>query len=155
MSDSWICWKPRIDEPSNATPSLNTVSSNDCTGTLKCCITPSRSQKRTSTKRTPSVSRYRRSSSGLANTRPPSCRARGELVGSWRGGRPVTRDPRVETLHRQVSIVSCHTADAAPTVVPKVATSIAHPRNSRVRDGGPDLPGRLLADGAAGGGADQ
>jgi hypothetical protein len=49
MSDSWICWKPRIDDPSNATPSAMVESVNDSTGTLKCCITPSRSQKRTST----------------------------------------------------------------------------------------------------------
>ena len=30
MSDSWICWKPRIDEPSNTRPSVKTSSSNDC-----------------------------------------------------------------------------------------------------------------------------
>ena len=28
MSDSWICWNPRIDEPSNISPSVNTLSSN-------------------------------------------------------------------------------------------------------------------------------
>ena len=38
---------------------------------LKCCITPGRSQNRTSTNLTSSSLRYRRSSSGLANTRPP------------------------------------------------------------------------------------
>ena len=27
MSDSWIAWKPRIDEPSNIRPSVNTFSS--------------------------------------------------------------------------------------------------------------------------------
>ena len=54
MSDSWICWKPRIDEPSKARPSVNTDASNDSTGTLKCCIVPGRSQKRTSTNFTPS-----------------------------------------------------------------------------------------------------
>ena len=54
MSDSWICWKPRIDEPSNARPSVNTDSSKDSTGTLKCCMMPGRSQKRTSTNFTPS-----------------------------------------------------------------------------------------------------
>ncbi len=57
MSDSWICWKPRIEEPSNARPSVNTPSSNDSTGTVKCCITPGRSQKRTSTNLTPSFLR--------------------------------------------------------------------------------------------------
>ena len=28
MSDSWIDWKPRTDEPSKASPSSNTLSSN-------------------------------------------------------------------------------------------------------------------------------
>ena len=32
MSDSWICWKPRIDEPSNPYPSLNVSSVSSCTG---------------------------------------------------------------------------------------------------------------------------
>ena len=74
MSDSWIDWKPRIDEPSKARPSVKTLSSNDSTGRLKCCITPGRSQKRTSTNFTSSSVRYRRSSSELANTRPPGRR---------------------------------------------------------------------------------
>ena len=54
MSDSWIAWKPRIDEPSKPRPSENTSSSNEPAGTVKCCITPGRSQKRTSTISTPS-----------------------------------------------------------------------------------------------------
>ena len=37
ISDSWIAWKPRIDEPSNIKPSVKTASSNDSTGTLKWC----------------------------------------------------------------------------------------------------------------------
>ena len=56
MSDSWICWKPRIEEPSKPSPSVNTLRSKDPTGTVKCCITPGRSQKRTSTISTASVS---------------------------------------------------------------------------------------------------
>ena len=71
MSDSWMAWNPRIDDPSKARPSVTTLSSNDSTGMLKCCITPGRSQNRTSTNLTSSSLRYRRSSSGLANTRPP------------------------------------------------------------------------------------
>jgi hypothetical protein len=51
MSDSWIAWKPRMDDPSNASSS---VGSNDFAGTVKCCITPGRSQKRTSTNLTSS-----------------------------------------------------------------------------------------------------
>ena len=54
MSDSWICWKPRMDEPSKPRPSVKTSSVKEPTGTVKCCITPGRSQKRTSTISTPS-----------------------------------------------------------------------------------------------------
>ena len=32
MSDSWIFWKPRIDEPSNERPSSKTSGPNDCGG---------------------------------------------------------------------------------------------------------------------------
>ena len=54
MSDSWIFWKPRMEEPSKARPSLNTASSNEPAGTVKCCIWPGRSQNRMSTISTPS-----------------------------------------------------------------------------------------------------
>ena len=54
MSDSWIAWKPRIDEPSNIWPLVKKSSSTDAAGTVKCCITPGRSQNRTSTNCTPS-----------------------------------------------------------------------------------------------------
>src|SRR5690606_38372917 len=54
MSDSWISWNPRTDEPSNAWPSSNCDSSTACAGTDTCCITPGRSQKRRSTNSTPS-----------------------------------------------------------------------------------------------------
>ena len=40
MSDSWIAWKPRIEEPSKFRPSSKTAWSNDDTGTVKCCMTP-------------------------------------------------------------------------------------------------------------------
>ena len=49
MSDSWIDWKPRTDEPSNARPSSNTLSSNAEAGIEKCWTTPGRSQNRMST----------------------------------------------------------------------------------------------------------
>jgi len=49
MSDSWISWYPRIDEPSKPRPSANTSSVSSCAGTEKCCIKPGRSQNRTST----------------------------------------------------------------------------------------------------------
>ena len=49
MSDSLIAWKPVIEDPSNIWPSVKKSAPTDCAGTLKCCITPGRSQKRTST----------------------------------------------------------------------------------------------------------
>ena len=51
MSDSWMAWKPRIEEPSKASSSSG---SNAFAGIVKCCITPGRSQKRTSTNLTSS-----------------------------------------------------------------------------------------------------
>ena len=67
MSDSWIAWKPRIEDPSKFSPSSKTAWSNDETGTVKCCITPGRSQNRTSTISTPSSLMYFSSSSLFAN----------------------------------------------------------------------------------------
>src|SRR5271156_2829619 len=52
MSDSWIDWNPRIDEPSKASPSSNTLSSKNEIGIVKCCMMPGRSQNRTSTNST-------------------------------------------------------------------------------------------------------
>ena len=49
MSDSWIDWKPRTDEPSKARPSSNTLSSNAEAGIEKCWTMPGRSQNRMST----------------------------------------------------------------------------------------------------------
>src|SRR6478752_7054996 len=71
MSDSWMAWNPRIEDPSKPRPSSKTDWSNDETGTVKCCITPGRSQNRTSTISMPSSSMYFSSSSLFANIRPP------------------------------------------------------------------------------------
>src|SRR6476659_10309900 len=71
MSDSWMAGKPRIEEPSKLRPSSKTDWSNDDTGTVKCCITPGRSQKRTSTISTRSSLMYASSSSLFWNIRPP------------------------------------------------------------------------------------
>src|ERR671913_1362978 len=84
MSDSWIAWKPRIEEPSKPSPSSNTDWVKDDTGTVKCCMTPGRSQKRTSTISTPSSLTYFSSSSLLANICPPWSRTLGD-----RSGRPT------------------------------------------------------------------
>ena len=49
MSDSLIAWKPRTEEPSKATPfSMKSWSTVEA-GTVRCCITPGRSQNLTST----------------------------------------------------------------------------------------------------------
>jgi len=56
MSDSWMAWKPRIEEPSNMRPSVRASSLKAATGMVKCCITPGRSQKRTSMRSTSSFS---------------------------------------------------------------------------------------------------
>lgn len=37
MSDSWIFWNPRIDDPSNPNPSWNDSRVSSATGTVKCC----------------------------------------------------------------------------------------------------------------------
>ena len=49
MSDSLIAWNPRIEEPSKPSPSEKVSSPNVDAGMVKCCMTPGRSQKRTST----------------------------------------------------------------------------------------------------------
>ena len=49
MSDSWISWNPRIEEPSKPNPSWKLLSSSCEIGTEKCCHSPGRSQNRRST----------------------------------------------------------------------------------------------------------
>jgi len=67
-----MAWKPRMDEPSKARPSVKTLALNELAGMLKCCMTPGRSQKRTSTYFTSSSLRYRSTSSELLNIGDPS-----------------------------------------------------------------------------------
>src|SRR6478609_887753 len=67
MSDSWMAWKPRIEDPSNIWPSLKKSAVRLWAGTLKCCITPGRSQNRTSTNLTSSSLMNFRTSSALLN----------------------------------------------------------------------------------------
>src|SRR4051794_27641890 len=78
MSDLWIAAKPRIDEPSNITPSVKKSSGSVAAGTLKCCCWPGRSVNRTSTNSTFSFLMKLRTSSELLNIRPPlrSCYGR-------------------------------------------------------------------------------
>jgi pimeloyl-ACP methyl ester carboxylesterase len=49
MSDSWISWNPRMEEPSNPKPSSNDASVSCDAGMEKCCMSPGRSQNRRST----------------------------------------------------------------------------------------------------------
>ncbi len=63
MSDSWMAWKPRIEEPSNGSPSSKTEAPKFDTGNVKCCMMPGRSQNRASTYSTSLSFRYRSTSS--------------------------------------------------------------------------------------------
>ena len=67
MSDSWIAWNPRIDEPSNIRPSVKTSASNVCTGMVKCWTVPGRSVNLTSMNSTFSSAMNLRTSSALLN----------------------------------------------------------------------------------------
>src|SRR5215469_14583189 len=71
MSDSWICWNPRIEEPSNISPSAKTFSPKDSTGTVKCCTVPGRSQNLTSTNSTLLSPMNLSTSSAFVNIYPP------------------------------------------------------------------------------------
>src|SRR3954452_5237081 len=66
MSDSWISWKPRIEEPSKPKPSSKLSSVSWDMGTEKCCINPGRSQKRRSTISAPASFARARTSFGEA-----------------------------------------------------------------------------------------
>ncbi len=65
MSDSLIFWKPRMDEPSKPSPSVNISSSSAWAGIEKCCQAPSRSQNLTSTTRASFSRAYSNTSFGV------------------------------------------------------------------------------------------
>lgn len=67
MSDSWMDWNPRIEEPSKAKPSSKTLSSKNETGIVKCCMMPGKSQNRTSTNSTFSSLTSLKTSSGVVS----------------------------------------------------------------------------------------
>src|SRR5215510_5345934 len=90
MSDSWICWNPRIEEPSNISPSVKVFSSKLSTGTVKCWTVPGRSQNRTSTNSTFWSPMNFSTSPAFVNINPPwAVRAL-----SLRTGVPATGPPR-------------------------------------------------------------
>src|SRR5256714_10138983 len=76
MSDSWISWKPRIDDPSKPYPSSNASSESSWAGTEKCCMRPGKSQKRKSMTSIPWSRTNPRTSLGVrcSTLKPPSQR---------------------------------------------------------------------------------
>src|SRR4051812_22557111 len=90
MSDLWIWAKPRIDEPSNMTPSVKKSSGSVAAGTLKCCCWPGGAVNRTSTNWTPSFLMKLRASSELVNIHPPLNSVGAANVCVW-GCWPVSR----------------------------------------------------------------
>lgn len=67
MSDSWIDWNPRTEDPSNARPSSNTSWLKADAGIEKCCWTPGRSLNRMSTYSMFSSAMYLMTSSAVVN----------------------------------------------------------------------------------------
>src|SRR5262249_2469349 len=85
MSDSLICWKPRIDEPSKPAPSISRPSLSSRAETAKCCQVPGRSVNFRSTRWT-SLSRAKATtSSGVAASPSRSGSARGGPSGVGSG----------------------------------------------------------------------
>ncbi|GIW05030.1 MAG: hypothetical protein KatS3mg059_1650 [Thermomicrobiales bacterium] len=65
MSDSLMLWKPRIEEPSNPTPSAKVSSVTSLMEFELCCQVPKRSTKRKSTICTPASLAIARTSAGV------------------------------------------------------------------------------------------
>src|SRR3989441_216687 len=84
MSLSLIAWKPRIDEPSNPSPSPNTLSVSSFRGSEKCCQVPGRSVKRPSTICTPASFALRITSAGVGAL--PGLAVAAAVKGSIGGG---------------------------------------------------------------------
>src|SRR5438034_6201594 len=80
MSLSLIAWNPRIDDPSNPIPSLNSSSVSSLRGMEKCCQVPGRSVNLKSTTCTPASLALRITSAGEAPA--PGFAAGLEAVGS-------------------------------------------------------------------------
>src|SRR6266545_1826169 len=115
MSDSWISWKPRTDEPSNARPSSIVSWPKDCTGTVKCCMMPGRSQNRTSTNFTSSSEMKPRTSSEVLNTlvTPSMCAAvRDEAMRTVLPGHHPDVSRVLTTVLRPCRVVQKHASSA-------------------------------------------
>ena len=68
MSDSWIDWKPRIEDPSKAMPAASDFSVTVLAGTVRWFMMPGRSQNRMSKTSTSLSEMYLTSSSVVENT---------------------------------------------------------------------------------------
>src|SRR4051794_12249426 len=108
MSDSWMAWKPRIEEPSNISCSSG---SKDSTGTVKCCMTPGRSQNRTSTNLTSLSEMNFFTSSAFWNDIQlllgPAREAGLQLMGATSAVAHVEGDDRDRAFPRRDPFVSC------------------------------------------------
>ena len=87
MSDSWISWNPRIDDPSNPRPSSKLSSESSCMGMEKCCMRPGRSEKRMSTISVPDSLARARTSFGVVILRVSPFGRRAMAKGTSAGGR--------------------------------------------------------------------
>src|SRR5712671_2549858 len=90
MSDSWISWNPRTDEPSNGWPSSNFCSVSSWMGRLRCWTAPGRSVKRRSTMTAPSSLAMAMTSFGVATRLPLSLELRLAASLGVRRGNGVT-----------------------------------------------------------------
>src|SRR5271166_5542628 len=84
MSDSEICWKPRIEEPSKPSPSLKASSSRALTDSVMCCQVPGTSVNLRSIMRTPRASHMPSTAAALGSLLPACC----SIVS---GSSPITR----------------------------------------------------------------
>jgi hypothetical protein len=93
MSDSLIAWNPRIDEPSNPTPSSKMSSSTSAIDLDVCCQVPRRSENRKSTIWTPASLAICITSAGVfAIGAPLLTRTAWKVFGALCPGRRSARD---------------------------------------------------------------
>ena len=135
MSDSWMAWNPRIDEPSNPKPSAKLSSVSSLTGIEKCCMRPGRSQKRRSTILTPLSLASARTSLGVS-----------AMSTSCQNGRVHRRVKapgvgKITCLHRSLQWpASLAPRRAVARVKRPVACLIADPHAPQTRQTGPEGP---------------
>ena len=92
MSDSLIAWKPRIDEPSNPTPSVKMSSSTSAMLLEVCCQVPRRSTNRKSKILTPASLAIFITSAAFAIGAPLLIRTSRNVFCALHAGRRWARD---------------------------------------------------------------